>query len=654
LSIYALNTIKLTFPLRLSKPLSKSSVSVKFFCALLYLVFFMPLNLSASQVDSDFNQLITKVEKIKDDDVSFALNLLTSYNDKIDLLKLEQQILYYKVLAEIYLDQDQYLQSKEIANKGLRLTKRLNSPSIIIAELLYFKGFSLENLGNIAQAERDYESGLAVAKSLNNKVVIAEGLLNLGAVYYLSRRFERSLIVLNDAYTLANQSNDEELKGSINSELGILYAYLGQNDKSLVYYKQSYQHFINAGKSLYAYNSLSNIAINHNENGKFEQAIDVYQEIINHADKIMSDYLLYNVYSGMSWAQLKKEESNPEAAYQYITMAEQFVVNVQQHQVPFLHLVNKALILKELQRYDEALVLLFEAEDLNQEKFVNPKNWFDVTAIGLRAKIYYALGRYKEAYKIASRLTPILIKFTERENVSSVEDLRLKYESEQANLLNKILEQSKSFNALALDKANKQVNQQRIILSISAIVALLFVWLFIKVVYAQKKLLVSSRTDGLTQINNRHRIMQLGESIFNHAKNNQRSLSLLMIDIDHFKQVNDNFGHRIGDDVLKAVAQIIDTSLNEMQSVGRYGGEEFIVYLPNEDVESSKACAENIRAAIFNYDWSLFGIKSITVSIGLSCLNHEKDVNLDAFIQRTDSMLYLAKAQGRDRVCADV
>jgi diguanylate cyclase (GGDEF)-like protein len=367
----------------------------------------------------------------------------------------------------------------------------------------------------------------------------------------------------------------------------------------------------------------------------------------------MSDYLLYNIYSGMSWAQLKKEDSNPEAAFQYITIAGQFAVNTQQHKVPFLHLINKAIILKELQRYDEALDLLFEAEDLDKERFAHPKNWVDVTAVGLRAKIYYALGRYREAYKLATMLTPLLVKFTQRENLSSVEDLRLKYESDQADLLNKILEQNKSLNALALDKAHKDVNQQRIILSISAIVALVFVWLFIKVIYAQKRLLVSSRTDGLTQINNRHRIMQLGESIFNQAKNKQHPLCLLMVDIDHFKQVNDNFGHNIGDDVLKTVAQIISTHLNGTQSLGRYGGEEFIVYLPNENIESSKVYAENIRVAVVNYDWSTFGVKSVTVSIGLSCLNPEKDVNLDAFIQRTDSMLYLAKAQGRNKVCHD-
>ena len=214
-----------------------------------YFCFFARVNLAAPTLQNDqnsmqqksealakFNDAAIAIEKLMDSNAFSALSQLTQYGDILDELSLKQQVKYHSLLADIYLLQAQYHLAVETASYGLELTLGLASPSISISELRYNRGFAYESIGNIEAATQDYEKGLALAKSLNDKVAVAKGLINLGAIYYLTDQYESSLMVLNDAYNIAKQTDDDELKGSVNSELGILYAYLKRADQATVYY----------------------------------------------------------------------------------------------------------------------------------------------------------------------------------------------------------------------------------------------------------------------------------------------------------------------------------------------------------------------------------------------------------------------------------
>ncbi len=589
--------------------------------------------------DVPFEKIVEQVETLKDDNANKALNLLNSFNIKLEDLAVDQRITYFKLLAEIYVEQDQYLLSKATATKGLTLAKQLVSPTIVIAELLYVKAFATENLGDLAAAELDYENGLDIARSLHDKVAIANGLINLGAIYYLTRRYDRSLVVFNDAYTIANRTDDEELKGFINSELGILYGYLGQSDKSLQFYEQSYAHFKNAGKVFYAYNSLGNIAHHHNNNKRYGQAIDVYQEIINGADKSISRYMMYSVYSGMAWAQLKKQDSNPEAAYQYILLAGQYSVNTQQYDVPLQYLIHKAEILENLQRYEEALDTLFEAEVLFDQQKTPQQRWHYSYLLTLKSKAYSGLGRFKDAYKLISEVVDLAVELHDKENVLVVEDLRLRYESYQADLLTKILQQKRTVKTLELAEASQANNQQRIYLFISSILVLVFAWLLIKLIYDQRFLLQASRTDNLTGVLNRRRLMQVGESIFKQTKHKQLPLSLIMININHFQRIHDSFGHKLSDKVLQNVSLLIKDMLRKTDVIGRFSSDEFVIYLPNTDNDQGQKIAERLQLMTTQQPWDLSQIE--TIAINLSVVEYSADTHptLEAFIKSASELL---------------
>ena len=152
--------------------------------------------------------------------------------------------------------------------------------------------------------------------------------------------------------------------------------------------------------------------------------------------------------------------------------------------------------------------------------------------------------------------------------------------------------------------------------------------------------------DSLTGISNRRSILSVADRL-ERTQAHAGSLSLLMVDIDRFKSINDRFGHQIGDQVLRQVSDVLRTQIRTTDIVGRYGGEEFLVLMPDTGPEGALLVAEKLRQSVAE---RIVQPDRVTVSIGVATTS-EKDVTLDRTISRADGALYQAKADGRNRVC---
>ena len=167
----------------------------------------------------------------------------------------------------------------------------------------------------------------------------------------------------------------------------------------------------------------------------------------------------------------------------------------------------------------------------------------------------------------------------------------------------------------------------------------------------KKQLEVSSRTDPLTSLLNRRGLEQ--EMVFekNRMDRSGNPFSLVLCDIDFFKKINDTYGHDAGDYILSEFAQIIESHSRKQDIVCRWGGEEFLLLLPETDLQGASALAEKIRAqiekSIFTYNNQEI---SITLSSGVACM--AKDQTIDDCIKNADLRLYLAKSRGRNKVVA--
>jgi diguanylate cyclase (GGDEF)-like protein len=156
--------------------------------------------------------------------------------------------------------------------------------------------------------------------------------------------------------------------------------------------------------------------------------------------------------------------------------------------------------------------------------------------------------------------------------------------------------------------------------------------------------------DGLTGLYNKRYFMETLEREISRARRHKRSLSLILFDIDHFKEVNDGFGHLAGDHILKELSEIIKSRVRREEVVARYGGEELVVLMPETHIDGAYQLAEQIRNRVQAHDF-LFSNKRIGITIsGGVAESQEADYEMMDFIQLADDRLYEAKNSGRNMV----
>ncbi|GAB1410562.1 hypothetical protein MASR1M90_17160 [Desulfovibrionales bacterium] len=156
-------------------------------------------------------------------------------------------------------------------------------------------------------------------------------------------------------------------------------------------------------------------------------------------------------------------------------------------------------------------------------------------------------------------------------------------------------------------------------------------------------------TDSLTQIYNRSQLSRIFDKELKLVQLGTDNFSIISVDIDHFKSVNDSFGHAVGDQILIAVARIMKNSIRSTDYIGRWGGEEFLILCPQTSLSDAVRLADRIRQAVAAGEYATG--KAHTISIGAATYSAED--TLDSLLHRADLAMYRAKEQGRNRVCSE-
>lgn len=191
------------------------------------------------------------------------------------------------------------------------------------------------------------------------------------------------------------------------------------------------------------------------------------------------------------------------------------------------------------------------------------------------------------------------------------------------------------------DMLNVVVNETCIILENS--------WLYSRLYKNIKNMTI---TDGLTSVYNHKYIIGLVNQEFSRAKRYKHNISIIMFDIDFFKKINDTFGHQTGDVVLREIAAIINRAIRKSDVVGRYGGEEFTIILPETDTNDALLFAERLREKVESYNFfNPSDPLKITASMGVATFPAHGMDDPKSFIKCADQALYAAKESGRNRVC---
>lgn len=285
--------------------------------------------------------------------------------------------------------------------------------------------------------------------------------------------------------------------------------------------------------------------------------------------------------------------------------------------------------------------ILSKLENIKEENEEKYKDYFYVIYL-----YYVSVNKHEEALYYFEKYHKFFKDFFENELQHNISELRDSLENEiQENNLKSNLQKSKT-NKLLFEKNLKIKEQQNLIIIVFSIIIIFIIILLVRNIFVKHKLKRYSEIDDLTKVYNRRFTSRMAHKL--HDSKNK--YSLILFDLDHFKNVNDTYGHQTGDEVLINVCEKTKEFLRSNDYFGRYGGEEFIIFLPDTEIKNAIYIAERIRLEIEKLVFEANSDLNITASFGVNSFNPALTIN-DVF-EITDKRLYKAKNNGRNQVCS--
>lgn len=265
---------------------------------------------------------------------------------------------------------------------------------------------------------------------------------------------------------------------------------------------------------------------------------------------------------------------------------------------------------------------------------------------GLSAS-YERLGDAGNALLAFKAYNALLEDLLFEQSAEETQRLQVAFETQRFADQNDVLTVENQYQQAELDYQKRQIQMQYLVNTLAGVIALLTMTLLMRSRQFARRMKLLATTDELTGLFNRRAILEQGGSELQRASRFHRPFCTLMFDIDHFKSINDTYGHEVGDTVLKKVSEVVNGSLRDSDRLGRIGGEEFLLIAPETDLDDAVNLAERVRCNVEAIDFDEMRDRKVTVSIGVSRLKDEDDIS--DVIRQADEALYISKHEGRNR-----
>jgi diguanylate cyclase (GGDEF)-like protein len=301
--------------------------------------------------------------------------------------------------------------------------------------------------------------------------------------------------------------------------------------------------------------------------------------------------------------------------------------------------LSRAVVLRRLGRPADALRDL----DAAAGRFQSARNDRYLERLhGERALVLADLGQWQGAYAERGAQIEVQGALNTKLREQTTSRLRVQFDAEKKEQENRALIRENAYAA-------RIRSLQTAVIALAVAIAGILAFLTIRHLRTARTMRDMALTDELTRLPNRRHLLSVAAERVDGARHGTGPLSVLALDVDHFKRINDTFGHEVGDRVLHRVADTCRAALRRDDTMGRTGGEEFVVVMPDADAKVAVEVAERLRAAVERADWSdLDPALRVTVSVGVTEW-HPGDPDFAAVARRADESLYRAKKLGRNR-----
>nr|WP_227551307.1 GGDEF domain-containing protein [Kangiella sp. HZ709] len=547
--------------------------------------------------------------------------------------------------AHYYLTQEDFNKAREFLIKAKPLVDLIQSDKLT-NEYLFANMFVLRSSSEI-------DAAIEIGETLYKKVMeswpkhkLSHLVLEQAYLKSFKYKYDESLDLLKLALDYSYESNDPFQVAETYNLFGIIYSELNDESSANEYYKKAVDIVeLHPGLSRNTY-LYTNLADSYRVLKDFDDAsffLDKSEKLAKEDEDVAGLAFSYQMRS-----RLLVDQKDYANALNYLKQAQEISDKIGEKLFNYeIHseLAYLYLMMDQLDKAEEHLDIA-AANDSKQ----NDSDKFYME--GIRSSILYEKGLYKEAYdKLEESYENYRTQFND--DLVRVSNLsREQLDQAQLNFDNKLLAKENELTA----KNMKESERFNLLLWILIGLLLLSAIILIVYIYRYRQLAIRNRhlayTDNLTRLPNRRHVFLQIEEYHKKSKHSSFQYSVIIFDIDHFKGINDRFGHHIGDKVIKATKDICESTLSASDVVGRIGGEEFLILLPKTNETEAYRVADKIREQFENYDFGNLaeGLK-VTASFGVAEVR-TSDQNVDVLINRADRLMYEAKNTGRNRVMA--
>ncbi|HEX8616369.1 MAG TPA: GGDEF domain-containing protein [Thermoanaerobaculia bacterium] len=524
---------------------------------------------------------------------------------------------------------------------AVAVTLAAQSPEQTPGRAQLARGRAHEDAGRIADAAREYAAAVDTATRSGDRALLADALILQGYVQYYRGEMNQSLMNLRRAYDLHTAAGNAAGRRTALETIAHVYAdsTLGQYDRAVEYYRQLLAEYEAAGAGTGVADTQFNLGSTIERKGDFATALEWYRRALASEEKLgrHDEAAFVRRSIGIALGKLGRSEE----ALPILDRSLRFFVENKDTERAMTVRQSRGIVLRNLGRTDAAIADL----EASRRWFESQHNTrFLEKSEEELAAAYAAAARWREAYEARTRYTALQRQLAEKLREEHTSRLRVQFDADKKEQENRALLREAS-------AAARIRRLQTIILILGAGIILGLVAMAVRLVRDGRRMRDMAMTDELTRLPNRRHLLAAAGEELQRAEERGEPFSMLALDIDHFKRINDAYGHAAGDAVLQRVAHACRTALRPGDRIGRTGGEEFTVLLPSTTQDAAVTVAERLRAAVEALDCSdIDPAVHITISIGVAELQRaESVVRLTA---RADAVLYRAKEQGRNRVAA--
>lgn len=508
------------------------------------------------------------------------------------------------------------------------------------AAALGCEGEAHEHAGENVRAMALYEQAVGVAEAAHDERRLAEVLYLRGYLRGVLGEFTQGLADLKRSLALYEKLGLAVEGRTVTNAVAGLYSRIGDLDEARRYYEESLRKMPAGKASRERVIALHNLGRNHERAGNVDDAQRLYEQVLAGARELR--YLRGEVHALRGLAAVRNARGDGERALAFIDEAQHLYGQVPDEPLRARLLVQRATALRLLRRPADGVpalrdaIRIFVAGDAVVE---------EGEAREELARAAADLGEWREAYHQQTRARQITQGLLRKQVDHRFAALKAQFDADAREREVKLLQRENEAAERALVHQQRAASLQIVAAVLASALAALLAVLAWRQRQTGRRMHELAMTDDLTGLPNRRRAIDTLETLLQA----QAGGIVLIVDIDHFKRINDRHGHATGDAVLRAVSHAWRGAIGERVMLGRLGGEEFVVIAPGGEASEARALAERLRAAVTALDLSAtLGVSPVTISIGATLLGPGDTVALA--LSRADAALYRAKEGGRDRV----